>query len=269
MSDLNPILLKNVIEKLIKSIMSAEIIKFKDSIWFIDREKKFWFFEFDKGSKHLWWRWHHFTSELKIFSINEESENARYIFIELFSKIIKRKKFIESKYGVNLLTVSDVMNFYIQENIKQDDNSKIETGTREVPRVGMEEILNQEVKTADLSMDIFGDLVEDVLDQEVVETVDKGWYFDKQIDEVLSHEVETTSENVQNYPFLVQEILNKDISVSPGSECNERKSFIENFVLTVKSGTMVYEETIIEEILNVSVDPSNNQALVDGVLKNT
>ena len=108
--------------------MPAEIINFKDSIWFIDRENQFWFFEFDTSSKHLWWRWSHFTSELKIFSLDEDGENVREIFIELFSKIINRKKFIESKYGVNLLTVSDVMNY--SEPVSQVD-----------------EVLNHEVKT--------------------------------------------------------------------------------------------------------------------------
>ena len=147
---MNKKLIDKVVDKLIQSMMSAEIIKFKDSIWLIDRERHFWFFEFDTSSKHLWWRWSHFTSELKIFSINEHGESSREIFIELFSKIINRKKFIESKYGVNLLTVSDVMNFSIEDKEKIEDKPKVGTGTREVPRVGMDEVLEQDVKTSPL-----------------------------------------------------------------------------------------------------------------------
>ena len=203
---MNKKLIDKIVDKLIKSMMPAEIINYKNSIWFIDREKQFWFFEFDTSTKHLWWRWSHFTSELKIFSLEEDGESSRGIFIELFSKIINRKKFIESKYGVNLLTVSDVMNFSIEDKEKIEDKPKVGTGTREVPRVGMDEVLNQEVEMVTMKGGTECDLVEEVLNHR---------------DVVVSH------------------------------------------------GEMIDEENFLKGILEALPDPSNNQARIDGVLKNT
>ena len=249
MNNLHPILLKNVINKLIKSMMSAEIIYFKDSIWFIDREKQFWFFEFDAKAKHLWWRWSHFIGEFKIFSLDENGENVRHIFIELFSKVINRKKFIESKYKVNLLTVSDVMNFSIEDKEKIEDKPKVGTGTREVPRVGMDEVLNQEVETTMLVLDLRKRLVDEVLNQEV-KTTGKGEGLQMiRLDEVLNQKVETTGSIESDLLLGVDEVLNQEVEM-----------------VTMKGGT---ECDFVREVLEVLPDPSNNEARVDGILKNT
>lgn len=47
--------LKNIIfNKLYEDLSHVEIIPFKDSIWFIDRENKYWIFEFKKNGTLLW-----------------------------------------------------------------------------------------------------------------------------------------------------------------------------------------------------------------------
>ena len=229
--------------------MSAEIINYKDSIWFIDRENQFWFFEFDTSSKHLWWRWSHFTSELKIFSLDEDGENVREIFIELFSKIINRKKFIESKYGVNLLTVSDVMNFSIEDKEKIEDKLKVGTGTREVPRVGMDEVLNHKVETTFGLRSSWTGKVENVLDQEVKTTgMGEGLQMIR-LDEVLKQEVETTGAIDSDLLLGVDEVLNQEVEM-----------------VTMKGGT---ECDLVEEILGARPCTTSNQARIDGILKNT
>ena len=60
---------KVIVDYLLKDLMLVEIIYYKDSIWFINREYKYWYFEYHKKDKHLWWRWSYFQSALKIFSL--------------------------------------------------------------------------------------------------------------------------------------------------------------------------------------------------------
>jgi hypothetical protein len=64
--------LKKVIKnKLSKELSNVEIILHKDgSIWFIDRNEKYWFFEL-KNSGHLWWRDNYFINFFNIFSMDE------------------------------------------------------------------------------------------------------------------------------------------------------------------------------------------------------
>ena len=64
--------LKQIIFKqLYRELGDCEMIPYKDSIWFIDREKEYWYFEFDKSGT-LWWRYHFFTSYFKIFSMSSD-----------------------------------------------------------------------------------------------------------------------------------------------------------------------------------------------------
>ena len=65
---------KIIFDKLDKDLSHAEII-FDDksgSIYFIDRENKYWYTEFEKSGK-LWWRYQFFNEFFKLFSM-EQSE---------------------------------------------------------------------------------------------------------------------------------------------------------------------------------------------------
>jgi hypothetical protein len=62
--------LKKIIKnKLSKELSHAEIILDDDgSIWFIDRENKYWYLEFEKSGK-LWWRYQFFNKIFELFSM--------------------------------------------------------------------------------------------------------------------------------------------------------------------------------------------------------
>ena len=62
--------LKQVIfKKLYMDLEGVEIIPYKDSIYFIDREKKYWYFEYEKKGK-LWWRYDFFSKFFLLFCLN-------------------------------------------------------------------------------------------------------------------------------------------------------------------------------------------------------
>ena len=60
---------KLIFKYLLKDLYKVEIIYYRDSVWFIDRENRYWYFEYHKLDKHLWWRWSHFTTALTMFSM--------------------------------------------------------------------------------------------------------------------------------------------------------------------------------------------------------
>lgn len=59
-----------VFKQLYKELRNVEIIPYNDSIWFIDREKEYWYFEFEKDGR-LWWRYGFFINFFEIFSFCE------------------------------------------------------------------------------------------------------------------------------------------------------------------------------------------------------
>ena len=50
-----------VFKKLYKELSKVEIIPYKDSVYFIDRDNKYWYFEYEKSNK-LWWRYDFFIN---------------------------------------------------------------------------------------------------------------------------------------------------------------------------------------------------------------
>jgi hypothetical protein len=63
---------KIIFDKLYKDLSKLEIIDYRNSIWFIDRENKYWYFEYDKDGR-LYWRYDFFINYFSLFSL-ERSE---------------------------------------------------------------------------------------------------------------------------------------------------------------------------------------------------
>lgn len=64
--------IKDVIfKKLYKDLGHVEIICNGDSIWFIDRESKFWYFNYITYNNKLWWRGYFFADFFNFFSLNQ------------------------------------------------------------------------------------------------------------------------------------------------------------------------------------------------------
>lgn len=63
-------LLKVIFRRLYKELGSLEIITYKDgNLYFIDREKKYWYFEYN-GAGRLYWRYQYFADFFKVYSIH-------------------------------------------------------------------------------------------------------------------------------------------------------------------------------------------------------
>ena len=60
-----------IFNNLIKDLSNAEIIRHDESLWFIDREKKYWYLELVKTGK-LYWRYQFFTEFFNMYSIDRD-----------------------------------------------------------------------------------------------------------------------------------------------------------------------------------------------------
>ena len=62
---------KLIFDKLTSDLSGVEIILHDDSLWFIDREKKYWYLEFQKGVR-LYWRWQFFSEFFNLFTMERD-----------------------------------------------------------------------------------------------------------------------------------------------------------------------------------------------------
>jgi hypothetical protein len=108
---MHPRLKKIIFNKLYEDLKNVEIIPYKDSIWFIDREKKYWYLQYKK-SGFLWWRYKFFTIFFLLFSL-KQSEYERVI-VDWVEEVLNSK--VNSTNSSNLVLnkrVEDVLNFKV------------------------------------------------------------------------------------------------------------------------------------------------------------
>ena len=88
--------LKNIIfDKLYEDLSHVEVISYKGSIWFIDREKMYWYLLLDMNNI-LGWRYGFFLGFFQLFSM--EQNEFEPIIIEWVEKVINRN--IDYSYEV-------------------------------------------------------------------------------------------------------------------------------------------------------------------------
>ena len=69
--------LKDIIfKKLYKELSKVEIIPYKESVYFIDRDNKYWYFEYEKDGK-LWYRYDFFKNFFVLFNHKIYKYNRR------------------------------------------------------------------------------------------------------------------------------------------------------------------------------------------------
>lgn len=92
--------LKDIIfKKLYKELSKVEIIPYMGSIYFIDRDNKYWYFEYEKDGK-LWYRYDFFISFFVLFSLEW------YEYDEVMGE------WVEEVLNCRVTTISSLFNLY-------------------------------------------------------------------------------------------------------------------------------------------------------------
>ena len=102
-----------IFKKLANDLSHVEIIPYEDSIWFIDRDKKYWYLELE-NDEELWWRLDFFERFFKAFSLQRDD----------YELLIKE---------------------WVERVLNQKVNTILPTRAQHPPRV--ERVLNQKVDT--------------------------------------------------------------------------------------------------------------------------
>lgn len=146
--------LKQVIFKeLYYQLGKVEIIPYGDSIYFINRENKYWYFEFEKSGR-LWWRYDFFNDFFKIFSLE----------VQDYTKIISE-------------WVEEVLNCKVSTTEEAQADYDLLVG----------EVLNCKVSTTHVNGFLINHLVEEVLNHKVSTTYKCSLCLYEEVEKVLSH----------------------------------------------------------------------------------
>ena len=129
---------KNIIFKFLSDeLKNSEIINYNGNIWFIDREKKYWYFELQKDGR-LWWRYSFFNDFFLLFSL----DSAR------FEPILK--DWVEEVLNCKVNTTVRVV-FFMNEEVEEVLNCKVNTTQKGLFNftTSVEEVLNHTVTNMD------------------------------------------------------------------------------------------------------------------------
>ena len=263
---------KLIFKYLLKDLYKVEIIYYRDSVWFIDRENRHWYFEYHKVDKHLWWRWSHFTTALTIFSMGAEQE--QHLFGELVNMILTKKQKLEAKYPNKVFkTVGSVMNFDDNDEVVTKNEIKTTDGYGWKPKPVVDEVLNCEVETTESQLFVPGVMVAEILNCEVKTTSGERGYGAKWVDEVLNCEVETTGFVSGPRDISMDEVLDSDVKISSGELIYENEMMnkvleIQNIQPTERGANDMVDFVLDIGSNSINFDTTSQQGRVDGVLKN-
>jgi len=144
--------LKQIIFKqLYKELSNVEIIHYKNSIYFIDRENKYWYFEYEKSGM-LWWRYNFFTNFFLIFSL--EPNDYQKVMGDWVEEVLNCRVSTTNKSYISFgSSVEEVLNCRVSttEPMSRKTHQKVE------------EVLNCRVSTTKAKAPWVITLVEDVL----------------------------------------------------------------------------------------------------------
>jgi hypothetical protein len=145
---------KIIFSKLYEDLSQVEIIPCDNSLWFIDRENKCWFFEYNLLWGSLWWRLDFFRNFFNLFSMKID-EYEPYI-CEWVEEVLNCKVYeTQSTYQSNNYLVEQVLNCKVYEpptkitrvlyGAKENLNYKVNSSLFLVGTIPsqMEEILSQ------------------------------------------------------------------------------------------------------------------------------
>ena len=186
-----------VFEQLYKELSNVEIIPHDESIWFIDREQRYWYFELNED--YLWWRYDFFMSFFSVFSLSHDEFPP--ILSQWVSDVLNGNVLTsESKGGLhfdetkvdNVLDGKkfrpDLLNMYPTVDIDKVLDCKVVTplGYTHIMSNEVDKALDSKVVTPANNISLYNTLVEKVLDSNVVRPVSDNSNLFLTMNEVLN-----------------------------------------------------------------------------------
>ena len=145
---------KIIFSKLYEDLAQVEIIPCDNSLWFIDRENKCWFFEYNLLWGSLWWRLDFFRNFFNLFSMKID-EYEPYI-CEWVEEVLNCKVYETIKSSV-----------YKTHLVEQVLNCKVYEPPTKITRIlyGAKENLNYKVNSSSFLVSTIPSQMEEILSQ--------------------------------------------------------------------------------------------------------
>ena len=185
-----------IFKQLYKELGNVEIIPYNGSVWFIDRENSYWYFQLSTQGC-LYWRYSFFPSFFSVFSL-EQSE-----FEPILSSWVE--EVLNSK-----VSTTDIENVISFREVEEVLNSKV-SATYQYENTlftMVEEVLNHKVSTTNSCTFTSDLLLEDILNHKVSETFEINASQKRTVKKVLDSKVSTTTFGGGGHSKKVEEVLN-------------------------------------------------------------
>lgn len=197
-----------IFKKLYNDLKGVEIIPYKNSLFFVDRENKYWYLEFDNVG-NLYWRYEFFDSFFSLFSMRyKEYEKVISEWMEeVLNCKVSTTSFLNS---VCFTEMEEVLNHKVNKTVFASWSTIVE----------MDDVLNHKVNTSIASISSMSDLLEKVLTNEDggndyvyphLHKVNKTEFFFTEnnitVEEILNHKVNTSIANISSMSDRVEKVL--------------------------------------------------------------
>jgi hypothetical protein len=166
---------KIIFSKLYEDLSQVEIIPCDNSLWFIDRENKCWFFEYNLLWGSLWWRLDFFRNFFNLFSMKID-EYEPYI-CEWVEEVLNCKVYQTRRRTSRCKRVEEVLNCKVYQTnkcvnsqnsmVEQVLNCKVYEPPTKITRVlyGAKENLNYKVNSSSFLVGTIPSQMEEILSQ--------------------------------------------------------------------------------------------------------
>ena len=105
---MNEKLKKIIFKKLYEDLSGVEIIQHNDSIWFIDRDEKYWYLEYIKDGT-LYWRYSFFNNFFNLFST--QFDEYEQVIVNWVEEVLNCKVVTPLwDLGLSVFSVEEVLN---------------------------------------------------------------------------------------------------------------------------------------------------------------
>lgn len=207
-----------IFNSLIKDLSNVEMIRHEESLWFIDREKKYWYLELVKTGK-LYWRYQFFTEFFEMYSIERN----------VYEPIIK--EFVESVLNCGVTstkTYSDAFNPKVNSILNSGKPPLLIAGS--IPNTSMDLVLDNGITSTEVEFGVFrNEIVEDAINNGIALIISRPFAKYEKIDSVLNTDIK--SSRPANKSLTIVDSVLIDGITSMGFT-NRDKPFIVDSVLT-------------------------------------
>ena len=189
-----------IFNALIKDLSNVEIIRHDNSLWFIDREKKYWYLELVKTGK-LYWRYQFFTEFFEMYSIERS----------VYEPIIR--EFVELVLNNRITTTAAAerkSKNRLEDALNSGNPPFLIAGS--IPNTSMDLVLDNGITSTHEIVGLSNDIVDSVLNNGITSTeVEFGVFRNEIVEDVLNNGV-TSSRPANKSLTIVDSVLTNGVT---------------------------------------------------------